>query len=157
MALALENNLDIAIQRYGPILNRAVTLRTEGGGQLRSVGVGVSQGPTSVSLTGVSLNSGGSGSAAAATSQGVLTSLGPTVPNLDPSISFYADFAHITAVQSNTFLTGTTALTIDNRTYQARISKLHRFRHLRSVNLRLQPQQVQQPCVQSEPVYQRRS
>ena len=128
IALALENNLDIEIQRYGPLLYRQVTLRTQGGGLLRSVGAGISQGPTSVSLTGVSLNaSGGGGSAAAASSGGVLTSLGPSVPNFDPQISLYADFAHITSVQSNTFLTGTTALTIGNRTYQARISKYTDF------------------------------
>jgi outer membrane protein TolC len=128
IALALENNLDIEIQRYGPVLYRQVTLRTQGGGLLRSVGVGISQGPQSVSLTGVSLNaSGGSGSASAAASQGVLTSLGPSVPNLDPSISFYSDFAHYTIVQSNTFLTGTTALIDDNRTFQATLSKYSDF------------------------------
>src|SRR5215469_11418010 len=32
IALALENNLDIEIQRYGPLLNKEVTKRTEGGG-----------------------------------------------------------------------------------------------------------------------------
>lgn len=128
IALALENNLDIEIQRYGPVLYHEVTLRTRGGGQLRPVGVGVAQGPTSVSLTGVSLNaSGGGGSAGAATSGGIITSLGPSPVNLDPQVSFYADFAHITSVQSNTFLTGTTALTIDNRTAYGRISKYTDF------------------------------
>lgn len=128
IALALENNLDIEIQRYGPVLYRAVTLRTQGGGLLRSVGLGIAQGPSSVSLTGVSLNaSGGGASANAASSGGVLTSLGPTVPNFDPQIGLYANFAHITSVQTNLFLTGTTALTIDNRTYQGRISKYNDF------------------------------
>src|SRR5262249_4346431 len=32
IALALENNLDIEIQRYGPLLNKEVTKRTQGGG-----------------------------------------------------------------------------------------------------------------------------
>jgi outer membrane protein TolC len=128
IALALENNLDIEIQRYGPILTREVTLRAQGGGLLRSVGVGISQGPQSVSLTGVSLNaSGGGGSTSAASSQGVLTSLGPSPVNLDPQVSFYADFAHYTYPESNTILSGTSALTIDNRTYQAVISKYSDF------------------------------
>lgn len=52
IALALENNLDIEIQRYGPLMTREVTQRAEAGGLLRSVGVGVIQGPQSVSLTG---------------------------------------------------------------------------------------------------------
>ncbi|MBV9158925.1 MAG: hypothetical protein JO097_21880, partial [Acidobacteriaceae bacterium] len=56
IALALENNLDIEIQRYGPLLYKEVTRRTEGGGGIRSVGVGISAGPTSVSTTGVNLN-----------------------------------------------------------------------------------------------------
>ena len=38
IALVLENNLDIAIQRYGPLLAREVLRRTQGGGFLRSVG-----------------------------------------------------------------------------------------------------------------------
>jgi hypothetical protein len=59
IALALENNLDIEIQRYGPLLYREVTKRAQGGGLLRTVGVGVAQGPTSVSLTGVSVNASG--------------------------------------------------------------------------------------------------
>jgi outer membrane protein TolC len=128
IALALENNLDIEIQRYGPVLYRQVTLRTQGGGQLRQVGVGISQGPTSVSLTGVSLNaSGGAGSANAAAAAGVLTSLGPTPVSLDPTVSFQTSFGHYTTVESNTFLSGTTALTLDNRAYQARISKYSDF------------------------------
>jgi len=41
IALTLENNLDIEIQRYGPILTREVTRRAQGGGALRTVGVGL--------------------------------------------------------------------------------------------------------------------
>src|SRR6266571_5208278 len=37
IALVLENNLDIAIQRYGPLLGREVLRRAEGGGLLRGV------------------------------------------------------------------------------------------------------------------------
>ncbi len=125
IALALENNLDIEIQRYGPLLYREVTKRAEGGGLLRGVGVGVSQGPQSVSLTGVSVNaSGGASSATAVTSQGgILTQLGPPVVSLDPTVTANATFSHSTSPQSNTFLTGTTALINDSRTYQASISK----------------------------------
>ena len=38
IALALENNLDIAIQRYGPFLAREVLRRAESGNILRSGG-----------------------------------------------------------------------------------------------------------------------
>ena len=124
IALALENNLDIEIQRYGPLLYRQVTKRAAGGGLLRGVGVGVAQGPQSVSLTGVSLNAGGTSSATAVTSQGgILTQLGPPVSTLDPTVTASATFSHSTSPQSNTFLTGTTALINDSRSYQASLSK----------------------------------
>jgi outer membrane protein len=129
IALALENNLDIEIQRYGPLLYREVTKRAQGGGLLRTVGVGVAQGPTSVSLTGVSVNgSGGGGGTAAVTSQGgILTQLGFTAPNLDPALTFSANFAHTTSPQSNTILTGTTALINDSRAYSAAYSQNFNF------------------------------
>src|SRR5580700_10619216 len=59
IALVLENNIDIAIQRYGPPLAREVLRRAQGGGILRTVGVPISAGPASVSLTGVSVNTTG--------------------------------------------------------------------------------------------------
>jgi hypothetical protein len=54
VALVLENNIDIAIQRYGPALASEVLRRAQGGGFLRTVGVPVFAGPASVSLAGVS-------------------------------------------------------------------------------------------------------
>jgi outer membrane protein TolC len=124
IALTLENNLDIEIQRYNPILTREVTLRTQGGGAIRSVGAGLAAGPTSVSLTGVSLNaSGGGTSASGVSSSGILTQLGPAIPNLDPQLSAIAQFAHSTSPQSNTFLTGTTSLISNTRTYQGQYSQ----------------------------------
>ena len=59
VALALENNIDIEVQRYAPLLAREVLHRAEGGGALRGVGLGVASGPTSVSLSGVSVNTNG--------------------------------------------------------------------------------------------------
>ncbi len=125
IALALENNLDIEIQRYQPLLTKEVTRRAQGGGLLESVGVGVAAGPTSVSLTGVSLNAGGGAGSGSAglSSTAVLTSVGPSVPNLDPQFSFGANFQHSTTPQSNLQLTGTSALVVDSRAYQAQISK----------------------------------
>jgi len=129
IALALENNLDIEIQRYGPLLNKEVTKRTQGGGAIRSVGVPVAAGPQSVSLTGVTVNPTAVSTSVTGVSSGggITTVLGPTIPSLDPQFFFYANFAHNTSPQSNTFLTGTTALIVENRTYQAQISKYSDF------------------------------
>jgi outer membrane protein len=124
IALALENNLDIEIQRYQPLLSKELTRRAEGGGLLRSVGVGVAAGPTSVSLTGVSLNSGGASNGASNLSTtAVLTGVGPSPPNLDPTVFAVAQFAHTTTPLSNLILTGTAALVVDSRFYNAGISK----------------------------------
>jgi outer membrane protein len=121
VALALENNIDIEVQRYGPLLAQEVLRRAKGGGALRSVGLGVAQGPQSVSLTGVSLASSNLLSAGTGVSSGggIVTQLGPLIPSLDPSFSVLALYQHITSPQNNTFLTGTNSLIVDTRTYQA--------------------------------------
>ncbi len=132
IALALENNIDIEVQRYGPLLAREVLMRAQGGGALRDFGVSVAAGPQSVSLTGVSINASGGTStgaagAGASASGGITTQLGPALLNLDPSVSLYADFAHTTTPQSNTQLTGATALIFNTRTYQAQYSQFWAF------------------------------
>lgn len=121
VALALENNIDIEVQRYGPLLQEEVMRRARSGNALRSVGLGIAQGPQSVSLTGVSTSntvtlSGGNG---VSSGGGIVTQLGPTIPQYDPSFSVTSLFQHITSPQSNTFLTGTTALVLDIRSYTA--------------------------------------
>src|SRR5689334_2003657 len=56
IALVLENNIDLAVQRYGPFLAREVLRRAEGGGFLRDISTPISPGPVSVSLAGVNAN-----------------------------------------------------------------------------------------------------
>jgi len=98
IALALENNLDIAIQRYGPYLAQEVLRRAQGGAPLRSVGVSIFPGPQSVSLAGV--DAGGVGltdSGTGVTSgNGLVASIGTSVPSLDPQLTLYANFGHNT-------------------------------------------------------------
>ncbi|MGJ5815978.1 TolC family protein [Paludibaculum fermentans] len=125
VALAIENNIDVEVQRYAPLLAREVLKRAQGGGVLRAVGLGVAQGPQSVSLQGVSLTGGGTGAAGSGVSSGggILTQLGPSIPTLDPTISAFANFQHTTSPQSNTVLTGTNSFVADTRTYQASYSQ----------------------------------
>ncbi|HEV2688405.1 MAG TPA: TolC family protein [Bryobacteraceae bacterium] len=130
VALALENNIDIEVQRYGPLLAQEVLRRAQGGGALRSVGLGLAPGPQSVSLQGVSVNSSGvalSGGAGVSSGGGIVTQLGPGIPSFDPSVFFFANFQHATSPQSNTVLTGTTALTQDTRSYQAQYAQNFEF------------------------------
>ena len=127
VALAIENNLDVEVQRYGPLLAREVLRRAQGGGALRSVGLGVAPGPQSVSLQGVSLNIGGATANAAgngvSSGGGIVTQLGPAIPSLDPTVLGLANFQHATIPQSNTILTGNTALIQDTRTYEAQYAQ----------------------------------
>jgi outer membrane protein len=119
IALVLENNLDIAIQRYGPPLAQEVLRRAAGGGFLRGVDTPIAAGPTSVSLAGVSTNTTGlSGGAGVGSGGGIVIQYGPTPPNLDPFVFAYANFQHLTTPLSNTILSQTTALTNDQRQFQ---------------------------------------
>lgn len=119
VALAIENNIDVEVQRYAPLLAQEVLRRARAGGALRSVGLPVAAGPQSVSLQGVSLTSTGDfGVAAVGSGGGIVTQLGPAIPSLDPSLSGFVNFQHASIPQSNTVLTGTTALVQKSRTVQ---------------------------------------
>ncbi len=119
IALVLENNLDIAIQRYGPALAREVLRRASGGGFLRGIDTPVAAGPNSVSLAGVSLNTNGlSGGAGVGSGGGIVIQYGPTPPSLDPTVFAYANFQHLTTPLSNTILSQTTALINNQQQFQ---------------------------------------
>ncbi len=114
IALVLENNLDIAVQRYSPFLAREVLRRTEGGGYLRSVDSPITAGPTSVSTAGISVNANGlAGGAGLSSGGGIVTQIGPVPPNLDPQF-YVGEFAgHNTIPETNLLLDQTSALTTD--------------------------------------------
>ena len=127
VALALENNIDIEVQRYGPLLARELLRRAESGSLLRNVGQNVAPGPTSVSLTGVSVNTNGApsggGAGGVSAGGGIITQLGPSLLSFDPTIFTYANFQHATSPQSLTSLTGTNALVLDAKTFEAQYSQ----------------------------------
>jgi outer membrane protein TolC len=127
VALAIENNIDVEVQRYGPLLARQVLKRAQAGGALRNVGSPLTAGPQSVSLQGVSVNAaGGVGlttGTAVSSGGGIVTQLGPALLPLDPTVQLFTNFQHSTTPQSNTVLTGTTALITSSRTYQAQYSQ----------------------------------
>jgi outer membrane protein len=127
VALAIENNIDIEIQRYAPLLSQEVLLRAEGGGALRSVGLGVAAGPESVSLQGVSVNNSGGVSLSAgngvSSGGGIVTQLGPNIPSLDPSLFAFASYQHATIPLSNTILTGTDALVQSTRSFEVQYAQ----------------------------------
>src|ERR1017187_8901254 len=111
IALALENNLDIAVERYGPYLSREGLRRAEAGGLLRGTDVPVADGPTSVSTAGISTASSGlAGGAGIGSGGGIVTGIGPNPPNMDPSLFGQFAMGHSTTPLTNTQLNATTTL-----------------------------------------------
>ena len=124
IALALENNLDIALQRYGPLQANASLLRAEAGGLLRGVPTAVQQATTSAlsQATGGAGGAGGSSALVSGASGGaggtIITATGSQIPNLDPSAYLSGSWGHRTSPQSNSFSTGTNALVLRNDVVQ---------------------------------------
>src|SRR5579884_3518856 len=122
VALAIENNIDVEVQRYTPLLQQEVLKRARAGGALRSVGLGIAAGPQSVSLQGVSVNSSGaalSSGTGVTSGGGILTQLGPPIPAYDPTLFFYVNFQHATIPLSNTTTTGISSLVQGLRVYES--------------------------------------
>ncbi|HUI79952.1 MAG TPA: TolC family protein [Bryobacteraceae bacterium] len=103
IALALENNLDLEVERYDSQIADANLLRAQAGGNAPGAQVGVTSGPGSVT-----------GGAPSAGLQGYIvepiTGSGFAVPSLDPALVGTADWAHQTTPQVSNFTTGTASL-----------------------------------------------
>lgn len=125
IALALENNVDIAIQRYGPFLAREVLRRAQGGGFLRDFGQPIAPGPTSVSLEGVNVNANGLAENASSVGSGggIVVQLGVQPPALDPVLYLYANFQHATTPESNTLVALVPTLVGSFQTYLAQYNQ----------------------------------
>jgi len=124
IALALENNLDIAVQRYGPFLAQEDLRRALGGGILRQdVTIPLAAGPVSVSPIGVSGNASGLAAGAGLTSTSFLVGSGPNPPSLDPSISAGITLGHLSSPQTNLSFNQTTSLVQDYRAYNVGFSQ----------------------------------
>ena len=106
IAVAIENNLDLEVDRYGPLGAEWALQRAQGGGPLRGVTNGNSLVNQSTSGQGVvgseiaaglaSNNNGGGGGNGGAT----VSQIGPVTQNLDPVLQNATDFAHTTTPQS---------------------------------------------------------
>src|SRR5258706_5222733 len=114
IALALENNLDIALQRYGPQLADANILRAKAGGFLRGVNASVSAGPTSATQasaaqTGINQSAAQQAAAVQTTGNILVSQTGSPIPSLDPALQGFMRWQHQTTPQSSAFITGTNA------------------------------------------------
>ncbi|HEV2688406.1 MAG TPA: hypothetical protein VGV35_07620, partial [Bryobacteraceae bacterium] len=116
IALALENNIDIEVARYNPILATWQLERAEAGGALPGVPSGASQAGSVASGQGVAGSQAAAGVAtggnAGARGGGNVTisQIGPVTQNLDPILQETSSFSHASQPQFNVTQSGTPVL-----------------------------------------------
>ena len=118
LALAMENNLDIAYARYGPDLADADVLRAKSGAQLRGVQTQISTLSTGISaegggggtgnVTGITERAGAGGGGGGGGGTGDAASFfGTQSVALDPTMFFNIDWGHFSNPQTAALVTGT--------------------------------------------------
>ena len=124
VALALENNIDLEMARYGPVIAGWRVQRAEAGGLLPGV-------PGNASQAGaVAVGQGVAGSQAAAgvqiagtraatnqTANATVSQIGPVTQTLDPTIQEASTFSHTTTPQPNIVQSVTPVLVADTRAH----------------------------------------
>src|SRR5450432_2121031 len=127
IALALENNIDIEVARYNPLLSDWRLERSQAGGALPGVPSGASQAGTVASGQGVQGSqsaagvSGGAGGGGASSTNASITQIGPVTQTLDPIIQQTTTFGHTSTPQSNSTQSVTSVLIDRTRTYSSSI------------------------------------
>jgi outer membrane protein TolC len=129
--LALENNIDIEIARYGPVVSDWRLQRAEAGGALPGVpsaaaqagqvaaGQGVTGSQNAAGVAGGNAGQGGNQGASNAS----ITQIGPVTQNLDPAIQETSTFAHTSTPQANVTQSATNLLISDTRSHTASLQQ----------------------------------
>jgi outer membrane protein len=142
VALALENNLDLELERYDVRIAATDVLRAKSGAFPRGVALSIHEGPAGVggpsatgsSTTGAGTLGGGDIPAlngligtGTQTDLSILGSLplstGPSVPDLDPTITGLFDWNRTSDPQNNIFLTGLRSLNGDSEEMDVALQK----------------------------------
>jgi outer membrane protein TolC len=117
LALAIENNLNLEVDRYGLLLAQSALERSKAGGPVRGVpsasqqvssvdsGVGVNG-----SVQSAGLSSGNGGSSGGNTGGAAIQQVGQVTPNLDPVLQNATTFEHLSQPQANQVVSQTTTL-----------------------------------------------
>jgi outer membrane protein TolC len=130
IALAIENNIDLEVQRYNPLLSQWALVRAEAGGPLRGVntvsnsnfGVTAGQGVQGASSI-VGNTGGGFGGRSGPAGGAVVSQIGPVTQNLDPVYQGTYGIGHQTQPQANPRLSGVEALVDKSRIYNNSLSQ----------------------------------
>ena len=124
IAIALENNIDLEVDRYNPLTAQWNLERAQAGGALPGVPAGSTQAVSVASGQGVAgsqqaagVSTGATTAAARSSSNASIVQIGPTTPQLDPTFQEQTFFSHQSAPQPNTVQSLTAVLVQDRRNY----------------------------------------
>ena len=129
IALAIENNLDLEVDRFGPMLADSALKRSQAGGPRRGVTAGQTivntvtpgQGVAGSEVAaGLLSTGGGSGSSSGGAA---IQQIGPVTPNLDPVLQNSDGWVHQSSPQSNTVVSGVTDLVSSDRSYTTSVTQ----------------------------------
>ncbi len=129
IALAIENNLDLEVARFAPLMASWRVQRAQAGGPLRGVTSGNSQIGSVASGQGVSGSQASAGLSNTGNGNGsnaggaVISQIGPVTANLDPVLQHTTLFSHTTYPQANTVQSQTTALVDTQRLYNTSVQQ----------------------------------
>lgn len=124
IALALENNIDIEVARYNPILSEWQLERSRAGGALPGVPSSASQAGNVANGQGVvgsqaaaGVSTSGNGTSASSATNATVAQIGPIAQTLDPVIQESSTFSHQTAPQTDTVQSILPVLVSNTRNY----------------------------------------
>src|SRR5258707_6426012 len=130
IALALENNVDLEVARYNPLISASQLQRAQAGGALPGVPSGASQAGTVASGQGVAgsqaavgVSAGGGASSAGRSSNATITQVGPVTQTLDPAFQETTAFSHTSQPQPNATQSLTTVLVSNTKVFNASLQQ----------------------------------
>jgi outer membrane protein len=130
LALAVENNLELEVQRYEPLAADWSLLRLQGGGALRGASGNSAQVGAVASGQGVigseasaGQSSGSSGGGGSTGQNNQIQQIGLQVPSYDPVLTNSTTFSHTTTLEPVLSVSEVAALVDNIRVYQTQISQ----------------------------------
>ncbi len=130
VALALENNIDLEVARYNPIMASWRLVRSEAGGALPGVTSAASQAGSVAAGQGVTgsqsaanVRGGGGAQTGGSSANASISQIGPVTQTLDPSIQETSTFSHTSTPQPNVVQSSVENLVANTRAHTASIQQ----------------------------------
>jgi len=130
IALALENNIDLEVARYNPLISDWQVTRSQAGGLLPGVPSNASQAGSVAAGQGVAGSQAaagvkvpGTGTARAQSTNATIQQIGPVTQTLDPIVQEASTFSHTSNPQANVVQSFTPVLITDTRAHTLSIQQ----------------------------------